>query len=125
MDSVAGVDTHAPVVDTSYVTSPVTRTSSSAPLVQAVKETSKQDDQSSAKRRSLNSVEGVVKELNDNVKVFNTSLTFSVDKDTGETVVKVVDSSSGKVVRQIPGEEMLKIAARIKDLLGVLFDQTK
>ena len=34
-------------------------------------------------------------------------LKFSVDKDTNVTVVKVVDSETGEVVRQIPPEEIL------------------
>ena len=65
----------------------------------------------------------IVKELNDAMKMFNTSLSFSVDQDTGKTVIKVLDSTTKDVIRQIPPEDVLRTAARIKDLLGVLFDK--
>lgn len=48
-------------------------------------------------------------------------LQFRVDKDTNTTVVKVVDSESGEVVRQIPPErtlEMLKEMSEMQNKLG-------
>lgn len=42
------------------------------------------------------------------------SLSFSVDDSTGKTVVRVVRSSTGELVRQIPSEEALAIAASIE-----------
>lgn len=40
------------------------------------------------------------------------SLSFSVDENTGKTIVRVV-SSTGELVRQIPSEEALAIAASL------------
>jgi flagellar protein FlaG len=40
-------------------------------------------------------------------------LTFSVDEVTGKTVVRVMDQTTGKVVRQIPSEVALALAARL------------
>ncbi len=34
-------------------------------------------------------------------------LEFSVDKDTGVTIIKVLDTETGEIVRQIPPEEVL------------------
>ncbi len=34
-------------------------------------------------------------------------LEFSVDKDTGVTIIKVLDVETGEVIRQIPPEEVL------------------
>jgi len=67
----------------------------------------------------------IVKELNEAVHVINTNLSFSVDQPTGETVIKVINADTKEVIRQIPAEEMLRVAARIKDLLGVLYDKTR
>ena len=41
---------------------------------------------------------------------------FSVDQDLKETVVKVIDSDTKTVIRQIPSEEMLALSKRIKAL---------
>jgi flagellar protein FlaG len=43
-------------------------------------------------------------------------LRFSVDEQSGEVVVKVVDRSSGEVLRQIPAEELLELGRALSDL---------
>ena len=50
------------------------------------------------------------------LKVQNRDLAFSVDENTSRSVVTVKDSTSGEVIRQIPSEEVLKLAERIQDL---------
>ena len=51
------------------------------------------------------------------------SLHFSVDESTGRTVVKVVDKESEELIREIPSEELLKLAANIEEMMGILFDK--
>lgn len=51
------------------------------------------------------------------------NLQISIDKDTGTTVVKVVDTSTKEVIRQIPTEEALSIAKSLDKLDGMLFKQ--
>ncbi|MCC7122695.1 MAG: flagellar protein FlaG [Gammaproteobacteria bacterium] len=48
------------------------------------------------------------------------ALQFSVDEESGETVVKVVDTETKEVIRQIPSEELLAIANRLRSTAGVL-----
>jgi len=43
----------------------------------------------------------------------NQGLEFSFDPDTKMSIVKMVDTSTGQVIRQIPSEEMLAIARAI------------
>jgi flagellar protein FlaG len=47
-------------------------------------------------------------------------LSFSVDKDTNRTVVKVLERESGDVIRQIPADEVLKIAKVLDELKGLI-----
>jgi flagellar protein FlaG len=42
-------------------------------------------------------------------------LRFMIDEASGRTVVQVVQPSTGEVVRQIPSEEMLAIASRLRN----------
>lgn len=49
------------------------------------------------------------------------NLEFSLDKDSGKTVVKVVDQATGKLVRQIPSQELLDIASSVEKMQGLLF----
>ena len=48
------------------------------------------------------------------------SVRFSIDHDTGTPVVKVVDSSTNEVIRQMPSEEVISIARSIDRLQGIL-----
>ncbi len=45
----------------------------------------------------------------------STSLEFSFDKDTKQTVVRITDRESGEVIRQIPSDAALAIAESIGD----------
>jgi len=49
------------------------------------------------------------------------NLEFSVDDDTGDSVVTVRDRLTDEVIRQIPSEDMLDIAKRLDEIGGVLF----
>ncbi|MCW8107592.1 flagellar protein FlaG [Alteromonas ponticola] len=50
------------------------------------------------------------------LKVQSRNLSFSVDEKTNRSVVTVKDGESGTIVRQIPSEEVLRLAERIQDL---------
>ncbi len=48
---------------------------------------------------------------------------FSVDNDTGKSVLRVTDAESGALLRQIPGDEALAMARIIDNMKGVLIRQ--
>lgn len=66
--------------------------------------------------RALDEVRKVVQPVAQN-------LLFSIDEDTGRTVVKVVDGATKEVIRQIPSEEILSIAKALDKLKGLLIKQ--
>ena len=69
-------------------------------------------------------LEQAVSELNEYVQTLNRSLQFSVDDDSGRTVIKVVDPQSDEVIRQIPPEEILAIARVLQDQVkGALLEE--
>lgn len=63
-----------------------------------------------------------VKELNDKLARQELKVNFSVDKDTGSFVVRVMDSKSGELVRQIPNEETLQFTRNVENGVGVIVD---
>ena len=64
-----------------------------------------------------------VGEINKALESASENLQFAVDQDTGKTVVKVIDSSTNEVIRQIPSQEVLAIARSLDRLQGILFKQ--
>lgn len=68
-------------------------------------------------------LENKVEKLNDFVQNLNRDLHFSVHKETGRTVVTVVDAETDKVIRKIPSDEILKIVESLESLSGLLFNK--
>ena len=57
------------------------------------------------------------------VKDMGRNLAFSIDETTGYNVVRVVNPETNELIRQLPSEELLKIAKNMKDLGNVLVNQ--
>ncbi|MCP4983458.1 MAG: flagellar protein FlaG [Gammaproteobacteria bacterium] len=57
-----------------------------------------------------------VSRINEIVQSIQRDLSFNLDEDSGQTIIRVIDSESGELIRQIPSEEALAIANRLRDL---------
>ncbi len=62
-------------------------------------------------------------EIQQFVQSMGRNLSFSIDETTGYHVVRVVNPSTGELVRQLPSEELLKIARDFQRLNNVLISQ--
>jgi len=60
----------------------------------------------------------IVTQLNESVQQIQRDLLFSVDDSSGRTIVRVVNSETEEVVRQMPTEEVLRISRNLKDQSG-------
>ena len=69
------------------------------------------------------SMEDTLKMLNEQVSSGTQGLGFSVDKVANRTVVTVRNAQSGETVRQIPSEDFLKMARKIEELKGILYNK--
>ena len=56
---------------------------------------------------SKEQVQQAIKTVQDMVQAQASNLQFSLDKETGRTIVTVVDTSTQEVIRQIPSKEMI------------------
>lgn len=66
---------------------------------------------------SQEALEKVVSQLNAYIQNTQRDMDFSVDDTTGRVVVRVVDSTTEEVIRQIPSEEMLAISRHLLENL--------
>lgn len=66
-------------------------------------------------------LKAAVQEIEQFVQSVKRNLEFSIDEASGKVVVKVIASDSGEVVRQIPNEEVLKLANSLNDASSLLF----
>ncbi len=94
-------------------------------MVQASQQTdngaSEQTQQASSNKK--NSEEAIQELKNTLEEIKHNRLEFSVHEDTGRTVVKIIDQDTGEVIKQLPPEELLDLAEKLKEMSGVLFDK--
>lgn len=64
--------------------------------------------------KAMSSIQGFVQSI-------RRDLNFDLDDSTGRVVVKVTDSVSGDVIRQIPSEDALRLAENLEEIRSLLF----
>lgn len=69
------------------------------------------------------SMDTLLGELTKVSAAFNKRLTFSINEKINEVVVKVIDTDTDKVIREIPPAEIQHVHERIREVIGILFDE--
>lgn len=64
---------------------------------------------------SVEQLKSEVEVVNRFVQTVQRDLQFSVDEELDRTVIRVVDSDTGELIRQIPDDIFLELARRLKD----------
>ncbi len=72
---------------------------------------------------SQEQVQQAIKDVQRMVQSKASNLEFSVDHDSGKTIVRLIDSNTGDLIRQIPSEDMLAIARSLDKMQGLLLKQ--
>lgn len=73
--------------------------------------------QAVSQQPSPQQLNNAVAAINKAMQQSNRSLEFSVDSNTKKPIVKIVDTTTGDVIRQIPSEEILAIAQSIDEFM--------
>lgn len=60
-------------------------------------------------------LKSAVDNINQAMKQSNSSVQFSIDQSTKQTVIKVMDSQSGQLITQFPSKEALAISQMIAE----------
>lgn len=95
-------DTHV----TKVAPSPVSTAQPATPNNQSSEEQIKQ---------AVQKIQGAVENLARNLQ-------FSIENDTGKTIIKVVDAHTEEVIRQFPTEQAIEIARTLDKVQGLLFN---
>ena len=69
-------------------------------------------------------LEKVAQQLQEFMGEMSRSLQFQVDEDSGRDVIKILDKTSGNVIKQYPSEEVLSLVSKLSESAGILIDQT-
>lgn len=74
---------------------------------------------------SSEDVQAAAAELKQVIEVASSrDLNFNVHRETSDLYVQISDGSSGELIKQIPGEEVLALRERLQELVGLMVDET-
>ena len=76
-----------------------------------------------AQPASINAARQIASQINEFLKSTASDVQFSVDGESDRVVVRVVDTQTQKVIRQMPSEEMLAISKSLDQMSGLLIKQ--
>ncbi len=85
-----------------------------------------QDEISKGETKKIDSqkdMKTLVKELNDSISPFRTSLKFGFDNTSDDFYVSVIESKSNRVISRFPAEKAANFLPKIQEVNGFLFDQ--
>ena len=68
-------------------------------------------------------VDDVLAYLNNEMRMRSRQLKFGVDRQSNTTVIQVVRTDTGAVIRQIPSQQLLDLANNLEQLKGLIFDE--
>ncbi len=73
---------------------------------------------------AADAVKAAAEQIESYLKSVGRNLHIQVDKDTGRTIVTVLDAATGDIIRQIPGDETLRLARSLGDSTSALVNLT-
>lgn len=60
--------------------------------------------------------------LGNRIEIRTIAISFEMNEELGRVIAKIVDRTTGEVIREIPPKEMQEVAARLHEAAGRLLD---
>lgn len=89
----------------------------------AKQEQKKASDTSESVQQNDRLVQMAVDRANKQMAFRDTSLRFQVHDKTGDMIVRIVDTNTKEVIREIPSEKILDMVANMLEMAGILVDE--
>ena len=68
-------------------------------------------------------LETLVSDLDRLTSAFDKRLKFSINRELGQVVVKVIDRQTDKVIKELPPREIQRLHVRLREAIGLLIDE--
>lgn len=66
-------------------------------------------------------IESIVRATNNYLESTQRELKIQIHKGTGHIMVKVVSKQDGKIIREVPSEDLLNLVKKMDEMIGILF----
>ena len=102
----------------------VSSTEQARPPTMPVQEEKGGSDQSTSQDLPFHAVKEIAGNLQRCLNVIqNVDLEFSVHEASGRVMVIVKEASTGQVIREVPPSDILNLAAKMDEMIGLIFDE--
>jgi len=91
--------------------------------MQEQKELLQKSDQKSDRDKIKKELQEITERLNKEMDPLKTSIRFGFNDKVDELYVSVIDTSNNQVIRKIPSDEAMRLAEKMRELVGMLFDK--
>ncbi len=92
-------------------------------VMQEQKELLRQTEEKSDQKKLKKELQEITDKLNKEMDPLKTSIRFGFNDKVNELYISVIDTSNNQVIRKIPSEEAMRLAAKMRELVGMLFDK--
>ena len=72
---------------------------------------------------SRDEIEKFLKKALSDASILNRDLKYTINRDTNRIIVKVVDKTTDKVIKEIPPEAIQRLQDSIREAIGLLVDE--
>ncbi|HHX75149.1 MAG TPA: flagellar protein FlaG, partial [Firmicutes bacterium] len=70
-------------------------------------------------------IEDLTGQVNQATDAFNIGIRFKLHEGAGRLMLQVVDLERNEVIKEIPPQKLLDLAAGIREMIGLLLDEKK
>jgi len=85
----------------------------------------KKDENLNDRNASAKEIIDAIEKANKAIIGAQTQLEFSIHEGTKEIMVKVINTDTKEVVREIPSEKILDMVAKMWELAGIMVDERR
>ncbi len=89
----------------------------------SIREEARQVEEKADTQKLKKQLQEITDQLNKEMNPLNTSIRFGFDDSVEELYVSVIDTSNDQIIRKIPSEEAMRLAAKMRELVGMIFDK--
>jgi flagellar protein FlaG len=75
------------------------------------------------KRKETVDPEIYLKDILTITSIFNRKLKFSINRESNQVIVKVIDGETDNVIKEIPPEALQRLHSRMRESIGLLIDE--
>lgn len=68
-------------------------------------------------------LENIFGDFKEKFDLLNKYLSIKIDKDLNRPIVRIINKESGEVIRQFPPEQLVELAKKIDQMVGLLFEK--